>query len=77
MEYADSGDLFTKIQKHRQAKTCFTEEEIWLILLQTLQGLNKLHSLNVMHRDLKSANIFLNKDKTVKLGDMNVSKKAN
>ena len=64
MEYADSGDFFN-------------EEDIWLVLLQTLQGLNKLHSMNVMHRDLKSANIFMNKDKTCKLGDMNVSKKAN
>jgi serine/threonine protein kinase len=30
-----------------------------------------------MHRDLKSANVFLNKNYTVKLGDMNVSKVAN
>jgi len=30
-----------------------------------------------MHRDLKSANVFLNKDNFVKLGDMNVSKVAN
>jgi NIMA (never in mitosis gene a)-related kinase len=29
-----------------------------------------------MHRDIKSANIFLNKDETIKLGDMNVSKEA-
>jgi NIMA (never in mitosis gene a)-related kinase len=29
-----------------------------------------------MHRDLKSANVFLNRDETVKLGDMNVSKVA-
>jgi NIMA (never in mitosis gene a)-related kinase len=29
-----------------------------------------------MHRDLKSANIFLYKDFTAKLGDMNVSKLA-
>ena len=40
-------------------------------------GLKALHDLNVMHRDLKSANIFLNHDYTVKLGDMNVSKVAN
>jgi NIMA (never in mitosis gene a)-related kinase len=33
-----------------------------------------MHDLNIMHRDLKSANVFLNKDLTVKLGDMNVSK---
>ena len=30
-----------------------------------------------MHRDLKSANVFLNHDYTIKLGDMNVSKVAN
>ena len=35
-----------------------------------------MHDLNIMHRDLKSANVFLNSDETVKLGDMNVSKVA-
>ena len=32
--------------------------------------------MNIFHRDLKSANIFLNKDGTAKLGDLNVSKLA-
>ena len=36
-----------------------------------------MHDLNIMHRDLKSANVFLNKDFTIKLGDMNVSKVVN
>lgn len=40
-------------------------------------GLKALHDMNVMHRDLKSANVFLNHDQTIKLGDMNVSKVAN
>ena len=35
-----------------------------------------MHKINVMHRDLKSANIFLYNDMTAKLGDMNVSKVA-
>jgi len=41
-----------------------------------VRGLKSLHDLKIMHRDLKSANVFLNKDGTAKLGDMNVSKVA-
>jgi len=36
-----------------------------------------MHKIKVMHRDLKSANIFLYNDMTAKLGDMNVSKVTN
>ena len=39
-------------------------------------GLKALHDIQILHRDLKSANIFLNRDGTAKLGDMNVSKVA-
>jgi len=39
-------------------------------------GLNTLHKKNVFHRDLKCANVFMNKDGSVKLGDLNVSKVA-
>lgn len=35
-----------------------------------------MHDLKIFHRDLKSANVFLFGDGTVKLGDMNVSKVA-
>ena len=35
-----------------------------------------MHDAQIFHRDLKSANVFLNKDGTAKLGDMNVSKVA-
>jgi NIMA (never in mitosis gene a)-related kinase len=39
-----------------------------------LKGLEALHAVNVLHRDIKSANIFLTKDQAqVKLADMNVS----
>ena len=41
-----------------------------------MQGLETLHSNNILHRDLKSANIFLTNDNKVKLGDLNVSKVA-
>jgi len=41
-----------------------------------VRGLKALHQLKIFHRDMKSANIFLNKDGTAKLGDLNVSKVA-
>lgn len=41
-----------------------------------IKGLKALHELKILHRDLKSANVFLSKDGNVMLGDMNVSKVA-
>lgn len=39
-----------------------------------LRGIAALHSKKILHRDLKSANVFVYNEGTVKLGDMNVSK---
>ena len=52
------------------------EENVWRILLGAVAGLRKLHDMKVYHRDIKSANIFLNRDGKAFLGDMNVSKVA-
>ena len=76
MEFADNGDLFQKIRKHQKSKMYIDEDEIWKIFIQVLRGLKALHDLKIMHRDLKSANVFLYKDYTAKLGDLNVSKVA-
>jgi len=74
MEYADGGDLSTKIKEVRKKYTYFEEEKIWSTLIQILEGLKYLHQSCIIHRDLKSANIFLTKDGCVKIGDLNVSK---
>ena len=75
MEYADDGDLHTKIEKMKKAGGLFKETIIWSYAIQMIEGLKALHDKKIMHRDLKSANIFLVKDKhQCKLGDMNVSK---
>ena len=39
-------------------------------------GLQELHNHKIVHRDIKSANIFLTKSGMAKLGDLNVSKIA-
>ena len=74
MEYADDGDLFEKIKFYKKNKTIFMEEDIWRIFIQITKGLHDLHEYNILHRDLKSANVFLFRDGTAKLGDLNVSK---
>ena len=76
MEFADNGDLYQKIVENKQKKTYFEETEIWKIFIQMVKGLKSLHDLRILHRDLKSANIFLFKNGSAKLGDLNVSKVA-
>lgn len=39
-------------------------------------GLKVLHDRSILHRDLKCANVFLNSEGQIKLGDLNVSKIA-
>jgi NIMA (never in mitosis gene a)-related kinase 1/4/5 len=74
MEFADHGDLYEKISTHAKNGTKFKEDEIWSIAIQITRGLKTLHELKILHRDLKSANVFLFQNGAVKLGDMNVSK---
>ena len=74
MEYADDGDLNSKIKENIKNHKYFDENIIWKTLIQILQGLKYLHKNCIIHRDLKSANIFLTKKGIIKIGDLNVSK---
>lgn len=51
-----------------------TEATIWDYLIQTIHGLNTLHTMGILHRDLKCANLFINASNILKIGDLNVSK---
>ena len=76
LEYADAGDLQSKISAHKNVQKYFNENTIWSIFIQMVRGIKALHDKNIIHRDLKSANIFLMKNGICKLGDLNVSKEA-
>ena len=76
MEYAPGGDLYKRIEQHQKRKTFFSENEIWSVFIQIIQGLKTLHDNKILHRDIKCANVFLGLDDSVKLGDLNVSKVA-
>ena len=76
MDFASDGDLYQKIVKHKKEKTNFPEDQVWKFLIGALQALCCFHDKKILHRDIKSANIFLNKNGTSVLGDLNVSKVA-
>ena len=76
MEYADKGDLYQKITQFKKIGRLMEEIDIWKIFIQMTKGLKALHDLKILHRDLKSANIFLFSDGSAKIGDLNVSKVA-
>ena len=50
------------------------EKIIIFWFIQLLFGIKTLHSKNILHRDLKSANIFLTKNLSLKIGDFGISK---
>ena len=76
MEYADKGDLYQKICQFKKMGCLIEEVDVWRIFIQMTKGLKALHDLKILHRDLKSANIFLFSDGSAKIGDLNVSKVA-
>lgn len=68
------GDLSFHI-KRRQAKgERFTETEIFNWFVQLCLALEYIHGRKVLHRDLKSQNVFLTGNNTVKLGDFGISR---
>ena len=62
MEFADDGDVFQRICECQNNKQFMKEKHIWKIIIQVVKGLKSLHELKILHRDMKSANIFLYKD---------------
>ena len=75
MEYCDGGDLFQYIEKNKKKKIKLKEKVVWQIFIQMILGLYSIHKKKILHRDLKSQNIFLTKNLDIKIGDLGVSKK--
>ena len=74
MEYCDGGDLSEYINKNKKTRYLLREDIIWNIFLKITIGLATLHKANILHRDLKTLNIFMTKNLDIKIGDFGVAK---
>ncbi|XP_025204917.1 testis-specific serine/threonine-protein kinase 3-like [Melanaphis sacchari] len=64
MEFAENGDLFTHLRN-----TVMKESQIRSWLVQILWAFMYMHSMGVVHRDLKCENILLTSNYNVRIAD--------
>ena len=72
MLFCDGGDLYTKIKEQNGKFLAETQIVEWFV--QIAMALQYLHDKNILHRDLKTQNIFLTKNKIVKVGDLGIAR---
>ena len=83
MEFAEGGSLADEIKKHRALATRwdaghserpFQTSRVIKWMRQLTSALQHVHGAAVLHRDLKTANVFLSGADDVKLGDFGLSR---
>ncbi|KYO49027.1 serine/threonine-protein kinase B-raf [Alligator mississippiensis] len=69
-QWCEGSSLYKRIHVQEAKFEMFQRIEI---ARQTAQGMDYLHAKNIIHRDMKSNNIFLHEDRTVKIGDFGLA----
>ena len=71
MEYANGGNLAEKIASQEKL---FPEEVVMWYFYQVAAAVAHIHEYGILHRDIKTLNIFLTKSGLIKLGDFGISR---
>ncbi|KNC51156.1 NEK protein kinase [Thecamonas trahens ATCC 50062] len=74
MEYCPDGNLFELLKDARSRRRYLSERRVWSLFIQLALGLHHIHSLGILHRDMKSENVFLSSSASVRIGDLGVAK---
>ena len=74
LDYAEHGDLSQAITKTKNANRQFRQPQVLDWFVQISSALKFIHGKNILHRDLKTQNVFLDRNWTVKLGDFGIAK---
>ncbi|XP_076813426.1 serine/threonine-protein kinase Nek1-like isoform X2 [Clavelina lepadiformis] len=75
MEYCEGGDLYALINK--QKGVFFSEQQVLSWFVQLCLALKHVHDRKILHRDIKTSNIFLTKSGSLKLGDFGIARVLN
>ena len=70
--FAYQGDLASQIKAAR--RNLFSESKVLHWFVQLALGLHYMHSNKVLHRDLKTQNVFMLGNGRLVLGDLGISK---
>ena len=75
MEWCEQGDLAYHIGERRKMRpAAFPKAQIARWFAQMAGALDYMHARRVLHRDLKSTNVFVDARMDVKLGDLGIAK---
>ena len=74
MEYCEEGDIFYHIQQQKKQNQYFPEKVVLNWFLQAVMAVEYIHRNQVLHRDLKTSNIFLTSCGSIKIGDFGIAK---
>ena len=77
MEYAEGGDLQSVfvlilnisqvIKEYKEKRSPINEDIIWSMARELALALKHIHENNIIHRDIKTLNIFLTREKKIKV----------
>jgi len=73
---AKHGDLHSVIQRRKAKQLPFSESEILSIMKGISEALAEIHRKQIIHRDLKTLNVFVDEGGVVKLGDFGISREV-
>jgi wee1-like protein kinase len=62
-EFCNGGSVAEAIEERQREKRPFTELELRRLLLHVSKGLRYIHSMQLVHMDIKPGNIFISRDK--------------
>lgn len=69
LELCENGSLMDLLRRRRR----YSEPEARYFLVQIIGACLYMHDMNVIHRDLKLGNLFLDGDMNVKVGDFGLA----